>query len=59
MVERSIAWLTRNKSRRVPHRGVAANHQWLTVRAAAVNLVRLINLGLAHHHGAFTLQTAH
>ena len=34
MVERSIAWLTRNKARRVPYRGIAANHQWLTTRAA-------------------------
>ena len=46
MAERSIAWLTRNKARRVPYRGVAANHLWLTTRAAAVNLVRLTNLGV-------------
>jgi len=59
MAERSIAWLTRGKSRRVPYRGTAANHQWLTVRAAAVNLVRLTNLGIAHQHGAFTLHTPH
>ena len=55
MAERSIAWLTRNKARRVPYRGVAANHLWLTTRAAAVNLVRLTNLGVTHHNGAFTL----
>ena len=55
MAERSIAWLTRNKARRVPYRGVAANHLWLTTRAAAVNLTRLTNLGLAHNNGAFTL----
>ena len=55
MVERSIAWLTRNKARRVPYRGVAANHLWLTTRAAAVNLVRLTNLGVTHDNGAFTL----
>ena len=55
MVERSIAWLTRNKARRVPYRGVAANHLWLTTRAAAVNLVRLTNLGVTHNNGAFTL----
>ncbi|MDE0195263.1 MAG: transposase [bacterium] len=59
LVERSIAWLTRGKARRVPYRGTAANHQWLTVRAAAVNLARLTNLGIAHHHGAFTLHTPH
>ena len=55
MAERSIAWLTRNKARRVPYRGVAANHLWLTTRAAAVNLVRLTNLGVTHTNGAFTL----
>ena len=44
-----------NKARRVPYRGVAANHLWLTTRAAAVNLVRLTNLGVTHHNGAFTL----
>ena len=56
MAERSIAWLTRNKARRVPYRGVAANHLWLTTRAAAVNLVRLTNLGVTHNNGGtFTL----
>ena len=55
MAERSIAWLTRNKARRVPYRGVAANHLWLTTRAAAVNLARLTNLGVTHNNGAFTL----
>ena len=35
--------------------GVAANHLWLTTRAAAVNLVRLTNLGVTHNNGAFTL----
>ncbi len=48
MVERSIAWLVRGKARRVPYRGVAANHLWLTNRAAAVNLVRLANLGVGY-----------
>ena len=31
------------------------NHLWLTTRAAAVNLVRLTNLGVTHNNGAFTL----
>ena len=30
-------------------------HLWLTTRAAAVNLVRLTNLGVTHNNGAFTL----
>lgn len=48
MVERSLAWLVR-PGRRVAYRGVARNRIWLAHRAAAVNLQRLINLGLTHH----------
>ncbi len=44
-VERTIAWLTRGKARRVPYRGIIPNQQWLTTRTAAINLRRLINLG--------------
>jgi hypothetical protein len=44
MVERSIAWLVRG-CRRVPYRGVTANNSWLRLRAAAVNLRRLLALG--------------
>lgn len=47
-VERTIAWLTRGKARRVPYRGLQHNRQWLTTRAASINLQRLINLGLTH-----------
>lgn len=46
MVERSLAWLTRGH-RRVPYRGIAKNDAWLHLRVAAVNLRRLLNLGLA------------
>ena len=51
--ERSIAWLVR-KGRRCPYRGTQCNRIWLTTRAAAVDLQRLANLGLAHngHHWA-------
>ncbi|MCX5126426.1 IS1182 family transposase [Streptomyces sp. NBC_00347] len=45
-VERAIAWLVAKGNRRVPHRGVIANSIWLHHRAAALNLRRLINLGL-------------
>jgi len=48
MVERSLAWLVR-PGRRVAYRGVARNRIWLAHRAAAVNLQRLVNLGLTHH----------
>jgi IS5 family transposase len=47
MVERSIAWLTRG-SRKVRYRGVAKNDHWLHHRAAAINLRRLITMGLGH-----------
>lgn len=54
MVERSIAWLTRG-NRRVPYRGVAKNDHWLHHRSAALNLRRLINLGLTNNNGVWTL----
>jgi IS5 family transposase len=57
MVERSIAWLTRG-NRRVPHRGVAKNNAWLHTRVAALNLRRLLGLGLHLDHGRWTLATA-
>jgi IS5 family transposase len=45
MVERSIAWLTRG-NRRVPYRGIEKNNNWLHHRVAALNLRRLLALGL-------------
>ena len=54
MVERTIAWLTRG-ARRVPYRGVAKNDAWLHHRAAAVNLRRLLNLGLTFTAGTWVL----
>jgi IS5 family transposase len=47
MVERSIAWLTRG-NRKVRYRGVTKNDHWLHHRTAALNLRRLITLGLDH-----------
>ena len=47
MVERSIAWLTRG-NRKVRYRGIARNDRWLHHRAAALNLRRLITMGLTH-----------
>jgi IS5 family transposase len=54
MVERSIAWLVRG-NRRVPYRGVAKNNAWLHHRVAALNLRRLLALGLTHQDGAWQL----
>jgi IS5 family transposase len=55
MVERSIAWLVARGHRRVRYRGIEANQLWLAHRAAAVNLKRLLTLGLDHHEGTWTL----
>jgi IS5 family transposase len=54
MVERSIAWLTRG-NRKVPYRGVTKNDHWLHHRVAALNLRRLLNLGLASDHNGWIL----
>jgi hypothetical protein len=47
MVERSIAWLVADGCLRVPYRGIDRNDLWWSVRVAAVNLRRLLALGLA------------
>jgi IS5 family transposase len=54
MVERSIAWLARD-NRKVRYRGVAKNDHWLHHRAAALNLRRLLNLGLSTDHNGWVL----
>ena len=51
MVERSIAWLVRDHYRRVRFRGVERNQMGLSTRVAAINLRRLITLGLIHDAG--------
>ncbi|MDP9442964.1 MAG: transposase, partial [Actinomycetota bacterium] len=57
MVERSIAWVTRGH-RRVPYRGVMKNDAWLHLRVAAVNLRRLLTLGLTRTDGTWILAPA-
>lgn len=54
MVERSIAWLTRG-ARRVPYRGVEKNNSWLHHRVAALNLRRLLAMGLTVQDGTWAL----
>ena len=51
MVERSIAWLVADNHRRVRFRGVERNRLGLSLRVAAINLRRLVNLGLEHQGG--------
>ena len=55
MVERSIAWLVARGNRRVRYRGIERNHAGLTVRAAAINLRRLVNLGLTRNATSWVL----
>lgn len=52
MVERSIAWMTRD-ARRVHYRGVVKNNAWWNTRAAGINLKRLLNLGLTLENGTW------
>jgi hypothetical protein len=54
MVERSIAWLTRG-NRRVPYRGIEKNNNWLHHRVAALNLRRLLTMGLSMENGTWNL----
>ena len=54
MVERSIAWLTRG-NRRVPYRGIEKNNNWLHHRVAALNLRRLLVMGLTLENGNWVL----
>ncbi len=55
MVERSIAWLVAGGNRKVRYRGVSKNHAWLQNRAAALNLRRLLNLGLTRTAGTWAM----
>lgn len=54
-VERVIAWIVADGNRRVRYRGVDANRLALATRAAAVNLRRLVNLGLTHNGSGWAI----
>jgi hypothetical protein len=54
MIERTIAWLTRG-NRKLRYRGTTKNDHWLHHRAAALNLRRLVNLGLCYDGTAWAL----
>ena len=55
MVERSIAWLVAGGNRRVRYRGITKNNAWLHNRSAALNLRRLLNLGLTRTSGTWAV----
>lgn len=53
MVERTIAWLVTRGHRRVRYRGVERNQLGLATRLGALNLRRLVNLGLHREAGVW------
>jgi len=55
-VERIISWIVANGNRKLKHRGIHPNRQQLHTRIAAINLRRLINLGLHHTPTGWALQ---
>ena len=57
MIERTIAWLVKDNNRRLRYRGIEANRLGWAHRCAAVNLKRLLALGLTHD-GTWTITPA-
>lgn len=55
MIERTIAWLVQGQNRKLRYLGTERNQLWLWHRAAAINLRRLLNLGLAHDGKAWRI----
>lgn len=51
MIERTLAWLVKNNHRRLRYRGTERNQLGWSHRCAAVNLKRLLTLGLTHNDG--------
>jgi len=51
MIERTIAWLVTGNWRRLRYRGIKRNRLGWSHRCAAVNLKRLLALGLTHNNG--------
>lgn len=51
MIERTIAWLVKDNHRRLRYRGIERNQLGWSLRCAAMNLKRLVTLGLGHDNG--------
>ena len=58
MIERTIAWLVANNNRRLRYRGIERNQLGWSHRCAAVNLKRLLALGLTFDNGWTTTAPA-
>ncbi|MFF2964127.1 IS1182 family transposase [Streptomyces sp. NPDC057963] len=57
-VERAVAWLVHHGNRKLRYRGTIKNDTWLHTRAAALNLRRLLNLGLTRAGSTWTISAA-
>jgi len=55
MVERTLAWLVAHGNRRLRYRGTIKNDAWLHHRTAALNLRRLLQLGLHRQAGTWAI----
>jgi IS5 family transposase len=55
MAERSISWLVAKGNRRLRYRGVERNEAWAHRRVAALNLRKLVVLGLTRQQGNWVL----
>ncbi|MFJ2030524.1 tyrosine-type recombinase/integrase [Streptosporangium sp. NPDC087985] len=54
-VERDVAWIVARGNRRLRYIGAIKNDAWLHTRAAALNLRRLISLGLTRTNGTWVI----
>jgi len=57
MAERAISWLVAKGNRRFRYRGVERNEAWAHRRVAALNLRKLVLLGLTREDGNWVLAT--
>ncbi len=55
MVERGVSWIVAKGNRRLRYRGVKRNEAWLWRRAAALNLRKLVVLGLTRSEGSWVI----
>jgi transposase len=55
MAERSISWLVAKGNRRLRYRGIERNEAWAHRRVAALNLRKLVVLGLTRREGNWVL----
>jgi transposase len=59
MAERAISWLVAKGNRRLRYRGVERNEAWAHRRVAALNLRKLVVLGLTREDGNWVLATTY